>query len=391
MWRSLGIWLIIAVSGILLLGWNGSRFLHTRQQPRMKDLTFLPPPVVAQALSLGQGTAMSKLRWIDSFAYFQYQVDHDRRDDRVAGEDGRGGCVRLYETLIALDPEFLPFYEHAVLNTSGVVQDHTSALALVSLGILHLPAETELWRIASAELAIQFDWQSKQRVLFDAYLRAWSDQAGDAAARQEILNWRRGLAMRNVACLDTLPWWIEQLRSTREGEANAIFVETTIRDLLARHSESELPKMLVHDGVIPEDGRLNPQGVRACYPRGLPNLGGLNLTSVIDSPDGPRLRQDPFGWPFRCEGGKVISPGLRHRRFQLENFNLRAQVAAEAARRGRPPHDAGEAEAWAKSPLPPPPDGGRWSFDEQTPEIVFPDPPGQPWPLRPSARSATHP
>src|ERR1043165_3865084 len=106
-WRGYGLGLVIVAGAVALLGWNSSRFLTAKHEIRAKDLDFLPAPEVAGVLALGHANTLAKLRWIDSFAYFQFQLD--RQDDRVAG--GGSGFQRLYATLIQLDPRFEPFYE----------------------------------------------------------------------------------------------------------------------------------------------------------------------------------------------------------------------------------------------------------------------------------------
>ena len=121
----LGLPFVLACCALALVGWNISRFVGAEGRIRAKDLTFLPVPEVARLLAVGHTNTVAKLRWIDSFAYFQWQLD--RQDDRVAG--GGSGVERLYATLIQLDPNFRVFYEHAAINLSGVLSHHQSALA----------------------------------------------------------------------------------------------------------------------------------------------------------------------------------------------------------------------------------------------------------------------
>src|SRR5262245_34756719 len=100
-------WLGMAACAAALIGWNAQRFVGAESRIRMKDLEFFPTPVVAKLMAMGQDNTVAKLRWIDSFSYFQLQID--RRDDTVAGDDKTsGGFQRLYDTLIALDPLFEP-------------------------------------------------------------------------------------------------------------------------------------------------------------------------------------------------------------------------------------------------------------------------------------------
>jgi hypothetical protein len=376
--RGIALWPLIGILACGALAWNGSRFLETKPKPRSKDLSFLPAPVVAKALACGQPTALAKLRWIDSFAYFNRQID--RRDDSVAGADQRGGFERLYDTLIALDPRFLPFYEHAVLNMSGVLKQHRAGLSMLMRGLIARPQETSLWRLASAELAISFDLAKRDPAQLDHWLRAWMDAESADDARQAVLDWRRGLAFANVDGLQTLPYWLEQLRSTKPGSPLAIFVEGTIRELLAEHGSRELAKVL-YPSLLPliTNAHLDPMAVVARWPRGAPTWAPV----VWSGPGGPApvLRPDPFGYDWQRGVDRVISPGREQRRFLVTSQSQRLALEAEAAKRGRPPADAAEASAWGIS-LPQPGYGGTWSFAGALPEVQWPEPPRQPWPLR---------
>lgn len=372
MWRTSALWLAVGILASAALAWNASRFVGTKIQPRTKDLTFLPSPVVAQALALGQPTAVAKLRWIDSFSYFSLQVE--RQDDHVAGADGRGGMERLYDTLIALDPAYLPFYEHAVLNTGGVLKDHRAAIGFVQRGLLEMPHSTELWRLGAAELAISFDWTVRQPVQLDAWLSAWSD-AEPPGDRQAVLDWRRGLAFRHVDGLETLPYWLEQLRSTHPGTPLADFVDDTVRELLSTHAEAILPALVAAGGDA--DLALDPAAVAAHYPRGIPAWAPVSAAG-----DGiVQLRSDPYGWPFRRSGSRIECPGYQHVRFEKMHVAVLRGLEEEGQRRGRQPRDAAEAKAWGGE-LAAPPDGGAWMFDQPRPYVRWPDPPHSPWQLR---------
>ena len=374
-------WPLVVILGLAVLGWNGSRFIGTVPQPRTKQLDFLPPPLLAQALAMGQGTALAKLRWIDSFAYMQLQMD--RQDDRVAGADERGGFERLYETLITLDPQFVPFYEHGVVNTSGVLKHHQAALAILMRGLAARPHDTALWRLASAELAVQFQWSKRNPAALDRWLNAWLEaETGDG--RQAVIDWRRGLAFTAVEGLETLPYWIEQLRGTKPGTPMADFVEGTVRELLAAHGCLVLdritgtrPTWLPTDPLLPwAPLRLDLQAAAATWPRGAPAWA-----PVASSADGWVMRSDPFGWRWIRRDGKLVSPGADQLRFLKMYQGMRSQIQDEADRRGHAPADVAEAKAWGFD-LPQPPYGGRWSFERRLPTVIWPDPPQEPWQLR---------
>lgn len=381
--------LLIVVLGTGLLAWNGARFIGTKAKARTKDLDFLPPPVVAQAMSCGQQTALAKLRWIDSFAYFQLQLD--RLDDKVAGKDGRGGFERLYDTLIAMDPYYNPFYEHAVLTTGGVLRQHQAALGFLMRGIMARPHETSLWRLASAELATSFGWSKRKPAQLDRWLNAWALAELDDEGRQQVVDWRRGLAFSDVDGLQTLPYWIDQLRSTKQGTALALFVEGTVRELLADHGTRELTRLagweatgseflsrMLGGGVLWYGYTLLPSQrvLQERWPHGAPAWSPVHWDGVTGE-----LRCDPFGWPWHRTATRVVSVGREQRRFITQCQYLRNQIEAESRQRGRPPRDAQESTEWG-FPLPNPPYGGRWSFERNMPDVVWPDPPDKPWPLR---------
>ena len=334
--RGIALWPLIVILALGALAWNGSRFIGTVPKPRAKALDFLPSPVVAQALSLGQPSVLAKLRWIDSFAYFQLQIE--RQDDRVAGADARGGFERLYDTLISLDPLFLPFYEHAVLNTSGVLKQHRAGLSFIMRGLLAHPRESSLWRLASAELSVSFAWAKRNPQALERWLGAWAEAEPSEEGKQLVRDWQRGLAFTNVEGLEALPYWLEQLRSTAPGTPLSTYVEDTVRELLAQHGTIVLPTVIERELLPWAPLRADPVAVAQRWPRGIPAWAPI-------AADGS-LRPDPYGWPWRRSGDRVISPGQEHLRFGKRVQGLRLAVQAEADKRGRPPRDLAEAKAW---------------------------------------------
>jgi len=368
--RGIALWPVVAILGVAALAWNGSRFIGTVPKPRAKELDFLPSPVVAQALSLGQATAVAKLRWIDSFAYFQLQVE--RQDDQVAGLDRRGGFERLYDTLISLDPYFVPFYQHAVTNTSGVLKQHRVGLGFVMRGLIARPGDSDLWRLASAELAVNFEWARRNPLALERWLRAWELSESSEEGKQAVRDWLRGLAFTNVEGLESLPYWLEQMRGTKSGTALGIFVEDTVRELLAQHGCVILPKLsypaLIGDAVV-----LDPLAVAKRWPRGTPPWAPV-------AADGS-LRCDPYGWRWIRSDERVLSPGQEQVRFRKGTQTVRLDVQAEAEKRGRPPRDLAEVREWGIT-LPEAPQGGVWDFSERLPDVRWPDPPQEPWKLR---------
>lgn len=369
--RGAVLWPLIALLAGAVLAWNGSRFVGTVPKPRAKDLDFLPPPLVAQALACGQATALAKLRWIDSFSYFQLQIE--RQNDSVAGGDPRGGFERLYDTLISLDPLYMPFYEHAVTTTGGVLKHHGVSLGFIMRGLCAKPADASLWRLASAELAVGFEWAKRNPAALERWLAAWEEAEPSEEGKQAVRDWRRGLAFTAVEGLETLPYWLEQLRSTKPGSPLGNYVEDTVRELLAQHGAGVLVKVAERSLLPLGPLTLDPVAVARRWPRGAPAWAPV-------AADGS-LRADPYGWPWRRRDERVLSPGQEHVRFLKQTRAQRQAVQAAADQHGRPPHDRAEARDWGIE-LPEPPDGGAWSFAERLPEVVWPTPPMEPWKLR---------
>jgi hypothetical protein len=403
-WRSYGLVMIMLAGAVVLISWNISRFLVAKPEIRAKDLDFLPAPETARVLALGHTNTLAKLRWIDSFAYFQFQLD--RKDDSVAG--GGTGFKRLYETLIELDPKFQPFYEHAAMNTSGVLGQHWIALSFLMRGTQELPHSRELWRNAATTLKTFFDWDTKQPLLFDAFLAQWEAAEDLPEAKRMVWDWKRGFGSRVFTGLEQLPYWLDQLKATKPGTPNGEYVETTIRDLLARYGARELSALaagwrIVRGGVprdrhelvehlalidplrsTVEDGPqpsslqdlLDPRVVRRRYPAGLPIYGPL---AVVDGR--LVLRNDPYGRPWRLHHGRVVSSGQVMASYERLLGKVTVTLLTLAQQQGRWPATLDEAKAMGLS-FPVPPEGGIVRLEGRQVVVDWAVEAGEPWPLR---------
>lgn len=198
----------VTVLAVGLAGWNASRFIGAEPRIRTKDLTFLPSVEVGRLLSLGHTNTAAKLRWIDSFAYFQLQLD--RKDDRIVGT-GESAFLRLYQLLTGLDPYFQPFYEHSTLNLGGIQNRHGETLALLQHGLLHQPHNPQLWRLVAVELYAAFHWEERQPEAFDAVLSQWHAAMEDPQQAQQVWDWKAAFARRREPGLEQLPYWLAQL------------------------------------------------------------------------------------------------------------------------------------------------------------------------------------
>lgn len=403
-WRSYGLGAVIVLGAVVLIGWNSSRFLSAKPEIRAKDLDFLPAPETARVLALGHTNTLAKLRWIDSFAYFQYQLD--RKDDTVAG--GGTGFRRLYETLIALDPKFQPFYEHASMNTSGVLEQHWIALGFLMRGNQELPQSRELWRNTATCLKTFFHWDTKQPLLFDAFLAQWEAAEDLPEAKRMVWDWKRGFGSRAFTGLEQLPYWLDQLQATKAGTPNGDYVDTTIRELLARFGARELTALaaswrIVRGGVPATRGELadnltlidplrpvvadgprpmrideivDPRLVRRRYPTGLPAHGPL---MVVDGR--LTLRSDPYGWPWQLVGDHVVSIGQVHASYERTLGRVTVSLLELAQKEGRWPTTLEEAKAMGLD-LPDPPEDGRLRLDGRQVVVDWSVEAGVSWVLR---------
>lgn len=370
--------LLAIACALALLGWNLSRFLGAEMKPRTKDLAFLPTPELAQLLACGQRNTIAQLRWIDSFDYFQYQLE--RRDDSIAGST-QGGFQRLYDTLIALDPGFTPFYQHAAFNTASLNSQPHLSLGYLLRGTLELPREFALWQQAAAEMSVNFKMEERQPAVFDAFLSQW-EAAVDGEAKPAIWQWKKQLAIRRFKGLEQVPYWRQQLRVHPAASPQGRFIESILRDQLARWSVGELQGLAA--SFRQRNGRppallgelLDPVLLRAHWGDALPGFAPIELA------DGrPRLRPDPFGWPYRFDGATVSSPGAEIERFRRQMPAILMQVEAATRARHTALTDLAQLASW-DIVLPDPPCGGRWVLSEGRPDVAWPDPPQAPWRIR---------
>ncbi len=407
-WRGYALSALMLTGAAVLIGWNSSRFLAAKPEIREKNLDFLPAPETARVLALGHTNTLAKLRWVDSFAYFQYQLD--RKDDRVAG--GGTGFSRLYETLIDLDPKFEIFYEHAALNLSGVLSQHGAALAFLLRGNLELPKSTILWRNTIATLKTFFTLDKRLPAQFDDFLAAWEQAEDDPNAKRSVWDWKRQFGSEKYVGLEQLPYWLAQLDHATPGTPSGDFIDGTIRDLLARYGTHELQSLLatwrivrggvpatraelvhnlalidplkpvVENGPWPSDlsKLLEPKLIRRQYPKGLPAFGPIAVA------DGKlMLKPDPYGLPWRVEAGKVISPGVLRAHLDTRLGALSAALLDLAQRHGSWPQTLEEAQTLGLA-LPSVPEGGHLRLDGHHVVVDWPAEPGTPWVIRPGAQ-----
>ncbi len=169
----------------------------------------------------------------------------------------------------------------------------------------------------------------------------------DPEAKRLVWDWKRQFGSQAFAGLEQLPYWFTQLERSAAGTPNGDFVEGVIRDLLARYGiqglESLLASWRIARGGIPATRRelvehleridpfvpavdagpwpgdlgelLDAKLIRRRYPGGLPAWGPI---AVAD--DRLTLKTDPFGLPWRLEGGHVVTFSMRSVPSELRLF-----------------------------------------------------------------------
>lgn len=378
----LGLGSLIASCAVGVLAWNATPILRATQvKPRTKVLSFLPSPTAARLLCLGHANSFAKLRWIDSFAYMEWQFLNPNPDDTVRGT-GASTYEQLYRTLIALDPRFPPFYAGAFLNLGGVVSRHPAAMRLFLEGTLSLPHSYQVWAMGAGTLVEAWKLNTSRTWDLEAYLATWAQHMREPAERELVDRWLAGLGRTHYRGLEQLPYWSEQLRLTRPGSPAHEFVLLTVREQLSRFGRAELQALLQ---AGPQDGGLaaclEPVRLAARYPRGLPALGPIRLQEGR-----PVLAADAFGYAYTLEGGRVQSPGLLYltaRRSSLARAS--ASLEAIAHQEGRWPADLDAARGMGVElrELPP---GCAYELKGRELDLALPPRDAEPWTPAPLAQ-----
>ena len=376
--RRLALWSACVVLGLSLVAWNASRFIGAQPKPRMKDLDFLPSPTAARLLSLGHANTVSRLRWIDSFAYFQLQLE--RKDDSIAST-GDKAFNRLYKMLIGLDPYYLPFYEHASLNLGGVLGRSGDVLEALHYGLLYIPHEVQLWRMTAAELSAKFNWEERQTLAFDGFLAGWEAAMPDQEMKQQVWDWKASMAKRRYKGLEQVPYWEQQLSLATKGTPAYEFVLDTLREQICRFGFEELSAVAAwraaHGATATSISELTDiEPVRSRHPRGWPPLGPW----AADAAGAIRVTADPFGWPYRLASAtSAVSTGMELLALRRNRtFGYNSSIAAFAKANDRWPADAAEAIRIANAPEPPVAQA-RWVWDGQQLRLDVDTPPEPAW------------
>lgn len=376
--RQIPCWPIVLALLAAAAWWNSQRFGEHGVVPRTKDLSFLPSPVMARLLSMGHPGSAAKLRWIDSFAYFELQLDSP--DNTLSGT-GDSKFRRLYDMLIELDPHFQLFYQHAAFNTGALENRHDIALGYLMRGLLELPHSTALWRQAATELYTNFRWEERHPAEMEAFLDQWEAAETTYVEKRQIWDWKSAMARRAYRGLDQIGYWQDQLAASTPGSPAAEYIERTMRDQLARFGVAELQALVdayrSRHGIPPLllAEALERDAVSARFPAGLPPYGPLAIAS-----DQVVLRSDPYGFPYDLSAGTVASHGFERSRAERRLAHLTFKLADAAKRDGRWAETLEEAQkAGIEFPALPP--GGTYRIVEHVVMIDWPPSPMQPWRL----------
>lgn len=371
----LPLWPLYLALGAGLVWWNTLPFRERGLYVRTKELSFLPDPLLGRAMAVGQCGAAAKLRWIDSFQYFALQLD--RRDDRLA--NGESAFRRLYDLLIAQDPLFEPLYQHAAFNTGALSGRHDIALGYLLRGVTELPSSTVLWRQAAAELLVNFDLERRQPHVMEAFLDAWADSEGTENGRRLVWDWKAAMARRSARGVEQLPYWLDQYATAKPGSPTARFVESAIRDQLARHALALMSQLMEAHAAVRGyrpallDELLTVEVLRHAWPRGLPPYA-----PVVIEGGRARLRPDPFGYPYLLADGEVTSLGVQRARAESRVPTSELQLAAAARDHGRWAKNATDAAGMGVT-LPQLPLGADYRIVNDDIRIEWPAPPEEPW------------
>ncbi len=392
--------LIVALGGgIYWLNLAPFRFVMSLDRPyygmsKDRRLEYLPGPQVSRLLAFGHTNTVSRLWWISSYRYFNYCLDLplDERTDLLA--EHRGSFRRLYDALIALDPEFVPFYHYGAMTTGSVVMDAHAQLRFLSRGVFEHPDDLMLWRNLTVVLSEDFNLErDNPDALFDVLIQ-WAERetnAGDeSVGRTWAQAWIQAMARRRAGGLGQLTYWGDVLRVSSPASPQGRLAERTLREQYASYGVKRLQELadayrVRHDRAPAElADLLDPDVLRAVYGVQARDLGPEPL-AVVD--DRVELRSDPYGWPYRIEEGQISSRGLAYAAYErwLEQLNRRA--VAHGWPRLRKPEDLARWPFGDREQ----PSGVRIAVHDGRAILDWPEPPGEPWSRLELIRSADLP
>lgn len=352
-----------------LVGWNATRFAGAQARIRTKELDFLPSPLAARLTACGHANTVAKLRWIDSFAYFQLVVD--RKDDRIA-TSGESAFDRLYAMLLGLDPHFTEYHNSAALNLGAILDRPHRLMGILCQGLLDNPHDTGLWRQLAVLMYSTYRQEERNPAAFNGLLDDWAAHELTESRKQQVWDWKSSFARRTYQGLEQVPYWLEQLRHAKPGTPTRDFILSTVREQLARWGEQELTAVrATGDGA--GGWSVDAEAVARRWP------GGISPWAPVRR-DGARVevREDPFGYRYAWVDGAPVSRGLAYRRAERVAGALSAKLATAAIDAKRWPATIDELRA-AGVAVPEPPTGAAWRIAEQRVVLDHPAPEAKAW------------
>lgn len=370
--RSWPLWPAILAIAVVLVTWNAKPLRERGVHIRTKELDFVPSPILGRMLCLGQCGAASKLTWIDSFAYSELQMD--KHDDKLQGSH-ESGFQRLYNLLVAEDPDYQKFYEHAAFNIAALEQRHDIALGFQLRGILQMPHNPWLWQQAAVELMLSYNYEQTHPELFDQFLDQWANAMEDPQQRRQVWDWKAAMDRRRHLGLTQLAYWQQQLAFFPPDSSEARYVQDAMREELARFGVDELARLLtLHQSMLSVPAftlsdALDLRLIQDRYPHGPPAFGPITLVGGL-----PQLRSDPYGYPYLLHEGAVVSPGLRAHALRTQIIALREQL-----KKAHPGTVRSVAEAQAAMTLPWLPPQAHWTIEDGELSVTWDAPSAAPW------------
>ncbi len=377
--RRAAFWSVVILCGCCVLAWNVQRFVGAKAVYRSSShLDFVPSPAMARAMSLGHRNTFAKLRWIQSFSYAQHQFE--ARDDTIAGSDRRGGFVRLYETLLHLDPYFEPYYTHGTLMTSGIVGDHQSALYFLWSGIHILPHNFSIWNNAAAHIVSFFDYENRHPHLMQALLEEWVACMEYPEQTSLPLHWISGLGTRKSSVeLQQARYWVQKAHETSRNHWQYSFIRSRALIALSKLGIHYLTPLLVEAPLVhtaPVDFQklglnraLQLSDIQLTNKKTIGQLLQYGILSH-DPAIGYQLNPDPFGFPWLLSSEGIISTGLERAYFDDRLASYSRQLRGAIELKHKRPQNQAELEEWGIV-LPEPPVGCTISIDDNHFRAVY--------------------
>ncbi len=403
-------WIVLcSMSALVLIVWNASALIGAKPLPRMKDLEFVPSPSVMRVMSLGHTNTVAKLRWIDAFSYLQLQFE--RRNDQLLGNEHEGGFDRLYNALIDLDPKFEPFYNFAIMSESLLDNPGTLAIRCAQRGCLEIPDSMNLWRNLAAHIK---SMENVNLHVLDGILSAWGRAAPDEHQRYHVQRWKSNLGIMELKGLHQLDYWSYEIAQQKDNSPIGKIADSTLRQQINNYNISLLQK-LYDASDLPEELGINRCLDPQAWGKVFDNKSGVSIEGalVLWGPilfsseiigrmekafqtgegkipvdlKGAAFRTDPYGFPYTIKDKQVYSMGRERFEFQRKLTSYSFVLSRVAIEKKTWPKDL--EEVWEWLPVEPlvPPTSGTLRYEAHVIHVDYDDQQEyEEWPLKKMAQ-----